>query len=439
MGDASDVRGIRTRPFWGWYVVLGSFLILAINYGARYSFGVFVKPMAVEYNWSRSVISAGMSIMVLAYGIGGIFAGRLADRIAPRWIITAGAILMATGLFLTALIHEPWHFYVTYGVCGGFGAACLGVVVCNSSVGKWFVRKRGLAIGIASIGVGAGTMATVPLAGYVVKVYGWQAGFACIGVFVLIIGVGLSQWLMGRTKPEDYGLRPDGEYAGMGGPEPDPVSFAVGHARPSLQSVLKDSQFWIMAVCYSLAVMAEMSAMVHQVAYALDRQIDKVAAASSLGMIGTASILGRFFFGWLCDCISDAKYASSLGFFLMAVGMLLLLKTTSVTMLFIYALLFGFGYGSMTALMPFLLADRFGRHILGASYGMLVFFVMAIGGTSGPMITGYIYDLTGSYTNAWLLDLAVLAIVAFLILALKKTGKMAAQTGTISSPGNPKN
>jgi sugar phosphate permease len=429
MGDAADLKGIRTGLFWGWYVVLGTFLILAINYGARYSFGVFVKPMAAEYNWSRSVISAGMSIMVLSYGISGIFAGRLADRIAPRWIITAGAVLMATGLFLTALIHEPWQFYLTYGVCGGFGAACLGVVVCNSSVGKWFVRKRGLAIGIASVGVGAGTMATVPLAGYVVKIYGWQMGFACIGVFVLIIGVGLSQWLMGRTKPEDYGLRPDGESAGKNGPASE--SFAVPSARPSIRPILRDSQFWIMVACYSLAVMAEMSAMVHQIAFALDQQIDKVAAASSLGIIGMASIFGRFFFGWLCDRISDAKYAASLGFLLMAVGMFLLLRTTTATTLFVYAVVFGFGYGSMSALIPFLLADRFGRHILGTSYGMQVFFVMAIGGTSGPMITGYIYDLTGSYANAWLLHLTVLVIVTFLILTLKKPGRISAQTGEL--------
>jgi sugar phosphate permease len=422
MNDATDVRGIKAGLFWGWYVVTGAFLILAINYGARYSFGVFVKPMVEEYNWSRSVISASMSIMVLAYGISGIFVGRLADRIAPRWIITAGAILMANGLFLTALIREPWHFYVTYGVFGGVGAACLGVVVCNSSVGKWFVRKRGLTIGIASIGVGVGTMATVPLAGYVVKVYGWQLGFACIGACVLIIGVGLSQWLMGKTKPEDYGLRPDGGSAGQDGPASDPESFDVPSARPLLRPVLRNSQFWVMAVCYSLAVMAEMSVMVHLIAYALDQQIDKVAAASSLGIIGMASIPGRFFFGWLCDHISDAKYASAIGFFLMAASMFLLLGTATATTLFVYALLFGFGYGSLTALMPFLLADRFGRHILGASYGMLNFFAMAIGGASGPMIAGYIYDLTGSYTKAWLLNLAVLVIVTFLILTLKKPG-----------------
>ena len=84
MGD--NRRGL----YWGWYVVLGAFLIIGINYGTRYSFGVFVKPMTLEYHWSRSVISAGMSILVLAYGIGGIFSGRLVDRIAPRRLIRAG-------------------------------------------------------------------------------------------------------------------------------------------------------------------------------------------------------------------------------------------------------------------------------------------------------------------------------------------------------------
>lgn len=429
MGNAADPRQTATRLFWGWYVVLGAFLILAINYGARYSFGVFVKPIAEQYDWSRSVISAGMSTMVLAYGIGGIFAGRLADRIAPRWIVTAGAILMSTGLFLTVLIREPWHFYVTYGVFGGLGAACLGVVVCNSSVGKWFSRKRGLAIGIASIGVGAGTMVTVPAAGYIAKVYGWQMGFVCIGTFVLIIGVGLSQWLMGKTKPEDYGLLPDGEGAGAIASGSAPAASALPSTRPSILPVLKDAQFWIMVVCYSLAVMAEMSAMVHQVAYALDRQIDRVAAASSLGIIGMASILGRFFFGWLCDRISDAKYASALGFLIMACGMYLLLKTDTAAALVVYALLFGFGYGSLTALMPFLLADRFGRQILGATYGMQVFFVMAVGGTSGPLIAGYIYDRTGSYTDAWRLNLLVLVIVTLLILTLKKKDRRADRSG----------
>jgi MFS family permease len=403
--------------YWGWYLVLGAFLILGINYGARYSFGVFVKPMALEYHWSRSVISAGISIMVMAYGVGSIFAGRLADRIAPRWIITAGATLLAVGMFLTAMVHSPLQFYFTYGILGGFGSACLGSVVCNSSIGKWFVRKRGLALGISTVGVGAGTMALAPLAGYVVKMYGWQAGFILIGVCVLVIGVVLSQVFMGKTRPEDYGLLPDGEEGVERGG--DPSSDGGPRIGPSLGQVLRDSRFWILTVCYGLAVMAEMSVMVHQVPHALDQNIDPVVAASSLGLVGMISALSRFFFGWLSDRIRDAKYAAAGGFLFMAVGMLLLLKATSATTLFIYAVLFGFGYGSMAPICPYLLADRFGRHIMGAAYGILTFFMMSIGGAIGPVLTGYIYDLSGSYTPAWVFNFTIFLIVTFLILALK--------------------
>jgi sugar phosphate permease len=411
----------RRGLYWGWYVVLGAFLILGINYGARYSFGIFVKPMVLEYQWSRSVISAGMSILVLAYGIGGIFSGRLIDRIAPRWLITAGSALVAAGLFLTPFVREPWQFYITYGIFGGFGGACFGAVVCNSSVAKWFIRKRGMAIGIASIGVGAATMAITPLAGWAVEVYGWRTGFIGLGVIVLALGVGLSQGFMGKTRPEDYGLLPDGGE----GPERGGDATQDGGPRlgPSLGQILRDSRFWILAVCYSLTFMAQLSTMVHQVPHALDQRIDRIAAASSLGMIGMASVLGRFFFGWLSDRIRDAKYAAAIGLFFMTAGTICLLKADTVTLLFSFALLFGFGYGSMAPMMPYLLADRFGRHILGAAYGMLTFF-MTIGGSVGPVMTGYVYDISGSYTTAWLLNITVLVIATFLILALKPADRM---------------
>ncbi len=407
----------RRRIFWGWYVVLGAFLIMGINYGVRYSFGIFLKPMAQEYQWSRSAVSAGFSILNLIYGIGGIFTGLLIDRIAPRWLITTGAILTATGLLLTTFVREPWHFYITYGLICGTGAGCFGVVVCNSSVGKWFIRKRGMAIGLASIGVGVGTMTMTPLAGYIVKVYGWQTGFILLALFVVTIGVLLSQILMGRTRPEDYGLKPDGD--GETAPGPGPAVAGGPRVTPPLRSVLVDSRFFILAVCYGLAVMVEMAAIVHQVPYALDRNIDKVAAASSVGMIGLASIGGRFFFGWLADRVRDAKYASMLGFLMMGLGMLILSQATSVTMLFIYAILFGFSYGSISIMMPFLVADRFGRNLLGSAYGWLTFFVTGIGGGLGPVITGHVYDLAGTYDPAWLMNLVALVVSTFLILALR--------------------
>lgn len=403
--------------FWGWYVVFGALFIMAVNYGTRFIFGVFVAPMAEDLHWSRSAVSAGMSFLVLFYGIGGIFTGRLVDRIAPRWTITFGACLMAAGLFFTTLVREPWQFYVTYGLLCGTGGACFGVVVCNSSVGKWFVRRRGLALGTSSVGLGVGTMLLAPLAGFIVKNWGWRAGFVTLATIMLIVGVGLGQTLMRKTRPEEHGLMPDGD--------PMPAAAGGGYAggldvKPALGPILRDSRFWIIAFCYGVAVMAELAALVHQVAYAQDRQIDPMAAAASIGLIGVTGTLGRFFFGWLADRVRDAKYASSLGLIAMAGGMLLLLRADTAALLFASSLLFGFGMGSIVTMMPYLLADRFGRDVLGTAYGMLNFVCAGIGGGLGPLVTGWLYDRMGSYVLAWWIQLAALFVATGLIFALKR-------------------
>jgi len=415
---------IKSELNWGWYVVAGAFLLMGINYGARYSFGVFIKPLSEEYHWSRSVISFAASLMIVTYGIGGIFTGRLLDIMAPRRMMMIGAVAVAVGFILTAFIMTPWQFYLVYGLLCGAGASCFGVVVCNSSVGKWFVKKRGFAIGIASIGIGFGTMVLAPVAGYIVNEYGWRMGFVFLGVMVLVIGISVSQLFMGKACPKNIDMLSDEtstqhiELAERCADIPSPE-------KGSLRLVLVDSRFWILAFCFSLAVVVEMMAFMHQVAYAIDNQIEKMAAASSVGIVGIASILGRFFFGWLSDRIPDAKYAACMGFIFMILGILILLYARTPAVLFIYAWLFGFGYGSLAPLMPFLLADRFGSHVLGASYGMLTFFV-GIGGGIGPLLGGLIYDRLGSYDYAWKFDIVALVVVAFLILLLKSRDERSA-------------
>jgi MFS family permease len=165
--------------------------------------------------------------------------------------------------------------------------------------------------------------------------------------------------------------------------------------------------------------MAEMIVFVHQVAYAEEYGIDPIAAASSLGIIGIASVAGRFFFGWLSDWIGDAKHSACIGFACMAVAMIILLLSNSIVYFYLYACLFGFGYGSTSPLLPILIVDRFGRHISGTAFGLVSFFVAGFGGSFGPVFGGIIYDATGSYTVAWQINLAVLVLVTVLIQFLK--------------------
>lgn len=407
------------KIFWGWYVVAGAFIVFAINYGARYCFGVFLRPMCEDLGWSRSVVSVAASLAILFYGIGGIYAGRLLDRFAPRWIITAGALSAALGFILTRFVSSPLQFYLAYGILFGLGSSCLGVVVCNSSVGKWFVRKRGIAMAISTNGVGIGILILTPLAGVIVKNFDWQTGFTMLGITLFVFCTAVSQFLMGRTHPEDYGLLPDGDTKTpiIAAPPPDgrkPLS------RPVTRLLLKDSRFWIIACCFNLAVTVELCAFIHQIAYAEGHGIDPIAAASSMGIVSVASIVGRFFYGWLCDRIGDVKFVACLGFLIMAAGMGIIMFAKTLGLFYLYALVFGFGWGSTGVMIPILIVDRFGREVLGTAYGLVTFFAVGLGGCVGPIFGGLIYDTFGSYFYAWLTNMICLIAVTFLMLLLKK-------------------
>ncbi len=401
--------------FWGWYIVGAAFFVLAINYGSRYCFGVFVKPLAQDYGWSRSVISLGASLNMFVYSACAVAIGRMVDRIAPRWIVTGGAVLAAVSFILAAFVREPWQFYLVYGLLLGIGSSGLGAVVVNSSVGKWFIRKRGTAIGIATMGVSFGTVALTPLAGVIVKDFNWQTGFLILGITTLVIGVTLSQFFFRKIRPEDHGMLPDGET------RPDlvvKIDTVPKPVRMRFGDMCVDKRFQVLALSFGLAVMVLMTVFVHQVAFAIDQGIDRVLAASSLAALGLAGFAGQFFFGWLSDRIRDPKYASFLGMLFMLAGLVVLLQVASARGLFFYAVIFGFGYGSLAPLMPILLADRFGRHFLGSVYGFITLF-LGIGGSIGPYLAGLIYDRFGAYTYVWQADIVIMIFVAAYILTLK--------------------
>jgi MFS transporter, OFA family, oxalate/formate antiporter len=403
------------KIFWGWYVVAGSFFVLAVNYGARYCFGVFLKPLSLEHGWSRSVISLAATLNMIFYSTGAIFLGRMLDRISPRWIITAGALLAAAGYFLTSRISTPLGFYIGYGLCVGTGASCLGVVVCSSSVGKWFLKKRGIALGISTMGISFGAVALTPLAGYINQTLGWRAGLTVLGVVTCFFGIWASQLLMRKNRPEDDGLLPDGDRVSLTGRPPAPPAVI----RVPLSVILQDRRFWTIAAGQGLAVMALMSVFVHQAAFAMDNGIGSLGAASSLAMISMTGFVGQFFFGWLSDRVRDPKYAYITGISVMLIGAILLRQVHTATMLYLSALVFGFGYGCLAPVLPILVSDRFGRHVLGSIYGLLTFFI-GIGGSIGPLLGGMVHDTFDSYQHLWEINIVFLAFVSVLMFTLKK-------------------
>ncbi len=165
--------------------------------------------------------------------------------------------------------------------------------------------------------------------------------------------------------------------------------------------------------------MVVMSVFVHQVAYAMDNNIENITAATSLAAVSMIGFFGQFFFGWLSDRLRDPKYAYLLGILFLLIGMILLFYAHSAGILYLYAIIYGFGYGSLAPILPIIVADRFGRHFLGSIYGLLTFFI-GVGGSIGPILGGIIYDKLGSYQCLWVINVVVLAGISLIILTLKK-------------------
>src|SRR4030066_2233884 len=305
--------------------------------------------------------------------------------------------------------------YLTYGLLVGLGATGMGVVVCSSSVGKWFIKKRGVAIGIATMGISFGTMTLTPLAGYIGKYFSWRIGLVILGIITFIVGIVISQILMRKTQPEAYGILPDGDKT----PLPHQVPSIPTFTKVSTIALFKDLRFWTIAISHGLTVMVIMSVFVHQVAYAVDNNIGSIAAAISLAAISVSGFFGQFFFGWLSDRLRDPKYAYFLGIIFLLMGVILLYNAHSVGSLYLYAVIYGFGYGCLAPILPILAADRFGRHVLGSIYGLLNFFI-GVGGSIGPILGGIIYDNFGSYHYLWIINITVLTIISIFILTLKK-------------------
>ena len=172
------------------------------------------------------------------YASAGVFAGWLLDRVAPKWITTASVLLTTAGFIAASCVKSPLGLYLSYGVLVGIGSAGSGVVACTASIGKWFIKKRGMAIGIAAMGIGLGTMIMAPLSGYIVKSFGWRVGFLCIGALTCVVGIAMSQIFMGKDHPERYGLQPDGEPLSPKQSNRHPPGDTV--EKPSLKPALTD-------------------------------------------------------------------------------------------------------------------------------------------------------------------------------------------------------
>ena len=387
--------------FYGWRIVAAAFTILFTAYGAQYCFGVFFAALLAEFHWSRTGLSGVFSVYTFVYCVSGFPAGRLTDRWGPRVVITGGGILLGGALAAMAGVVALWQAYVLYGVVAALGMGTA-YVPCNTTVVRWFARRRGLASGVAGTGASLGTLVLPPLAQVAVSGLGWRGAYVVSGALVLAVVVGTARVM--RRDPESMGLDPDGAAP------PPAAATAAPTGGLSLRAAMRTRAFWLLGFAYSATWIPVFVPLVHLVPYARDLGHSPLAAAAAISATGAGAVLGRLPMGVVSDRLGR-RPTIAVAMLLQALAFLAFTGARSLPALYATAFVFGFSYGTITALFAAIVGDFFGREQAGS----LVGFLFALAGSLaawGTLGAGAIYDTAGSYRPAFVLA------AAFNVLAL---------------------
>jgi MFS family permease len=388
-------------------VVAAAFAVTFLGFGCAYTFSAFLEPLQREFGASRGEVSLVFSLAGFLYFALGIVSGPLADRWSSRGFAVGGMLLMGVGLALASWANSLVQVYLAYGLGVGLGLGCAYVPVIGA-VQRWFVRRRGLASGLAVSGIGVGTLAVPPLASWLIARFGWRDAYLVIGCVAAVVGSGMS--LLIDNDPAHRGLAPDGDpVGGDGASRPAPA------AGISVRDAVRSRPFIGLYVSCLICSFGLFVPFVHLVPYAVDHGVAPSAAVLLVGAIGVGSSAGRLFLGGVADRMGR-RWALPVMFVGMGLSFLIWAASASAWPLATFALLFGVFYGGFVALAPTLVADHFGGRNVSALIGIL-YTSVAFGTLVGPSAAGFAFDASGSY-QVPILASAAANLVAAAILAL---------------------
>ena len=416
---------VRVVPFYyGWWVVIAVAIITLIASEAPiYCFSALVDPLEEEFGWSRAAIGAGPSIAALIAGLAMPVAGYLVDRVGARPLLVAGVMLIGGGFVAISRVEALWQFYISVSVVA-VGLSLAGPPVCAVAIAHWFVKRRGLALGILFAGAGASGVMVLVLA-LLISLLGWRTGEMIVGIGQLAVCIPLA--LTVRHRPEEIGLLPDGEPSGLsqasGSPPPEAVdgqgaSSDMGREEGlTIGQALHTRSFWLLAVALILTYVGSLAVIVHVIPY-LDESggfTEEGAAMIAMG-IPFGSLLGGLVFGWLADYLSK-RWLLAASWILQGLGILVFAAVHSPWQAAVFLVVFGPALGGAFTLLPAILPEYFGLRAFGTIQGLLMA-AATLGGFAGPIFAGAVYDVMESYRLAFLLLTLTTCIGAVVILMM---------------------
>ncbi len=411
------------KPFYGWVVVGLAFLVLVI-YEIGYVFGIFMDPLINQFGWSREAMGWTVSI---GYGLAiplGIYWGKFLDKHGPRKLFAIACSIGGLGLFLASFTSQLWQLYMTFGVMWGIGWSSF-FVIPNAVVRRWFVRRAGLALGIAVCGIALGWPVLFPLVEHLISSAGWPFAFRFLGIIVWVIGAIVVAFI--KPSPESIGSYPDGE-------KPEATtgnSVSIEGEEWTASRAIRTRGFWMTWLSLFCLIVALTMIIFHAPSYAKAQGLESATVAFIFGMMGLLSVLGRVGSGQLGDQlitrgmspVHARRYMYAVSGLLMGIGVIIMLQVTSTSLLWVWAVVFGIGYGFHVPQLAAVMGDMFGRKNLGVIIS-LCGTASGMAGIIGPPLAGRICDVQGSYTLAFQIAAGIcfLAIIFSLLIKGNASG-----------------
>lgn len=421
----------RKRPplslpfYYGWLVLALSFITTLTSAGVRASPSVLIHPLEAEFGWSRTLIASAVSMNLLLFGIAAPLSGYLIDRYGPRWVMMGALVLLITGLGGTMAMTQFWQFFLVWGIIVGLGAGSVGSVMTATVGNRWFVARRGLALGILGSASSTGQIIFLPVFMAMITYAGWRMG----SLTLVLVSFFLLPWiyLFMRDDPSDIGLEPYGA-GNPGAASSGSVASLRGmrsrNSSITVKQVVNHPTFWLLAGSFFVCGGTSNGLIgTHLIPHEIEMGIPQIAAASILGIMGGFNMVGTIFSGWMIDRVQPQKWLA-LVYGLRGVSLLILPFVRDVSGLVVFAVIFGLDWFATVPPSMALTADTFGKENVGKVYGW-IFMSHQIGAAIMATSAGAMRTWLGDYNLSFLSAGLIAMIAAALALQIKPNPKEA--------------
>ncbi|MCP5007812.1 MAG: OFA family MFS transporter [Planctomycetes bacterium] len=452
---------MKKKIHYAWVILIAAMFINMASYAFKYSFGSFYPFVLMDTGWDKAVVMSAFMLHTYVACIFTIFTGALTDWIGPRWTVALlGGIFWPLSYYLTSVATSPLWFIISYGIVGAIGSsACYVPVMCTGA--RWFKSRRGLALGIISVGVGLGWCLTSLIVGNLILSMGWRTALLGMAIFGMVI-LWTSPFFL-KSNPEEIGLKPYGaeDYTTTDGGEFKHVFLgafidvfalmaifskkwrkllyiSIGPVRKkstngreggkgrlrrlreaelttvdfSYKNSVRSWRFWMLFIMYFLFGMGLTAILKNAQAFViLERTLPKEIVVITFGVIiGLASIMGRLSGGFISDYLSR-KITISIFSLLLALDIILWIKVPdgSISVFYVVTALLGYTYGVLAPLTPVFLADTFGRSAMAPLFGLITF-GGGIGAGLGAQIPSFLNKFTDTFSTGFWIAAFVLII-----------------------------